>query len=156
MKIEQKGQKLEPPYECDPTDNDPSNAVKIFISETESFDVPCKCALDGEKGKVKNSQGVEVETASRGYSGSILGLPEYADALFYVKEMIFTNRCHTLDKENASSKFDTCATVAENILRDAIQKNFEVQNWPYSQTYNVKKCFERMSRDSWFTLNKYR
>ena len=104
VKIEQNGQKLSYPYECDPTDND--IPCKIYHSETESFDVPCKCALDGQKGKVKDAKGNLVETASRGYCGSILGTPEYADALFYVKEMIFTNRCHTLDKDNASSKFD--------------------------------------------------
>ena len=35
-------------YECDPYNND--NPCKIYYNSTDFFTVPCKCALDGEKG----------------------------------------------------------------------------------------------------------
>ena len=56
-KINQGDKVLSSPYECDPSDNEvPCTIFPKNILEdkgdvvTKSFDVPCKCALDGKKG----------------------------------------------------------------------------------------------------------
>jgi len=105
---------LTSPYECDPSDN--NVPCKVFFKKDQSFEVPCKCALDN---------------AGKGYCGNILGTPEYKDALYAMKEMVFTNRCHTLDRHNDASKFDTCASVDTSVLKAAVEKFFGIQYWPY-------------------------
>lgn len=46
----------------------------------------------------------------------------------------------------------------EDILRDAIEYSFKVENWPYVQDEGelelrrVKGCFESMSRHSWINI----
>ena len=56
-KIMQGDKILPSPYECDPTDNESPCVIypKNILEDkgevvTEKFEVPCQCALDGEKG----------------------------------------------------------------------------------------------------------
>ena len=98
-------------YECDPTDND--DPCKIFYTQDKFFTVPCKCALDGEKG----------------YCASILGTPEYAESLVTMKRMLEKSDCHTLDRHNFEAQLDC---NSERIsLEPAISMHFNVKNWPY-------------------------
>lgn len=72
-------------YACDPTDNE---AFCIFYYRgiadfsNKKFSVPCKCALDGQKG----------------YCGTILGTIEYETALVDLKRMLEKSDCHSLDR----------------------------------------------------------
>lgn len=113
-KITQKNRTLAFPYECDPTDN--LEPCKIFYSDTDSFDVPCKCALDGTQ---------------KGYCSYILGTPWYAESRVKVKSLLFGNKCHTNDRDNFPSKLDICSTVDMKETQSAIEKDFDVNHWPY-------------------------
>jgi len=87
-------------YKCDPTDED--RPCKIFYTNTLSFDTPCACSL-GEP--------------DVGYCDSIIGTPEYADALSSLKKMhVKANvACHTLDRDNM------LAQIYCNTQRDLVE-----------------------------------
>ena len=69
-------------YKCDPTDN--TQPCRIYYTATESFDVPCKCALDGKTG----------------YCASVIGTDYFTEALSFLKSMAEKSACHTLDRNN--------------------------------------------------------
>ena len=77
-----------------------------------------------------------------------------------IKGLLFGNKCHTLDRYNFPSKLDTCSQVDINDIQEAIEKDFDVNHWPYVQNATAKypstirECFYKMNKYSWFNLQK--
>jgi hypothetical protein len=126
-----KGQNLEYPFECDPTDQ--SFKCHLFFEvddEDRNFTDAegmsrnfvtnqCKCALDG--------------SPNRGYCSSVIGSMNYRRAMDATAKIQEQSKCHTLDRYNIEAQRDRNCGVGlkDDQFRFAVDKNFNVTYWPY-------------------------
>lgn len=126
IKIMQDGNTLTPEknYSCNPLDNE--KPCMIYYTPDEFLSVPCKCALDG---------------SNNGYCASVIGTNEYRESRQLLKDTLEGNRCHTYDRDSWLSKMDDCAMRKEDQLPKAVDKNFEIEHWPYIHNKTIRECF---------------
>lgn len=142
------GQNITDPYPCDPTNQsslctlqfafllgaDPSHLPQTNLS------VNCNCALNGQDG----------------YCSSILGTPDYANAVKLLKYILEGSQCHTLDRDNMRAQRDVCGIGPVPALDNAIQAMFDVKYHAWVQDPNVQGCIYGVFDDSLFNQQKLR
>lgn len=110
---------------------------KIYYKNDEFLKVPCQCALDG---------------TNKGFCASVIGTTEYGASRQLLKDTLEGNRCHTFDRDNWMSKIDICAFKKEDQLPKAVDKNFEIEHWPYIHNKTIRDCFMHVSKISYKNL----
>mmetsp|Transcript_7938 Transcript_7938/g.13325 ORF Transcript_7938/g.13325 Transcript_7938/m.13325 type:complete len:286 (+) Transcript_7938:389-1246(+) len=98
-------------YLCNASDNE--NPCRIYYTEfNQSFEVPCKCSLEG---------------GSKGYCASIIGTQQYALALAVIKQMLEKSSCHTLDRHSYEAQLD--CNEEPSVLQLATERKFQIDHW---------------------------
>ena len=76
-----------------------------------------------------------------GFCGSVLGTKFYKDAVSAKKSVYENSECHTLDRDDFRAQKDSCGIGEEDEQWElAIQRQFNVTNWPYIQDIGVYSC----------------